>query len=293
MRIDAHLHLWDLATGDYGWNTAELGPAHASFGPRDAADALTSADVDVAVLVQAADTVGDTERMFAVAHDHPWVAGVVGWLPLAEPDRAAALLDRWAAEPTFCGVRQLLHDHPDPELLDTAPVRRTLRRLADRGIPLDVPDAWPRLWPALRRLVAELPELTVVLDHLGKPALGSAGPGARSDWERDLRALATYPQVVAKLSGLGAFLPAGTPVSRATVAGFVDVAVQAFGPRRLMIGGDWPVSLATGTYASVHAAVAAAVSALSADERDDLAARTAVRVYGLNPTTGAASSPRH
>ena len=78
--VDAHLHLWDLATGEYTWNTAALGPVHASFGPVDAAEMLASAQVDRAVLVQAADTIGDSDRMFAAAVGHPWIAGVVAWI---------------------------------------------------------------------------------------------------------------------------------------------------------------------------------------------------------------------
>jgi L-fuconolactonase len=283
-RIDAHLHLWDLTTGEYGWNTPALGPAHANFGPADALTALRSAGVDAAVLVQAADTAGDTERMLAVAGRHPWVVGVVGWLPLDDPERSAELLDRWSEQPTFCGVRQLLHDHPDPDLLDAPPVRRTLRRLAARGVPLDVPDAWPRLWPALSRLVADLPGLTVILDHLGKPPLGSVAgsPGPELDaWRRDVAALAAAPSVVAKLSGLGSCLAPGTPVTSAALAPLVDVGLDAFGPTRLLRGGDWPVSLVGAGYAEVAAAVDGTLASLSRDERADLERRTAERVYGL------------
>lgn len=276
-RIDAHLHLWDLGTGDYGWNTSALGPAHATFTAADAGAALAGAGVDAAILVQAADTVGDTERLFAVARTQPWAVGVVGWLPLDDPARAAELLARWSVEPTFSGVRQLLHDHRDPNLLDAPAVRRTLDLLAARAVPLDVPDAWPRLWPALSRLVSDLPGLTVVLDHLGKPAPGSTAEFAA--WAADLRALARFPQVVAKLSGLGAFLPPGSPLTASAVAPFVDVALEAFGSDRLMLGSDWPVSLAGGTYAEVTAQMDTTLQRLSPAERADLHVRTAERVY--------------
>ncbi len=92
--VDAHLHLWDLTTGDYTWNTAALGPAHASFGPADAEEVLAMAQVERAVLVQPADTVGDSERMFAAAARLPWVAGVVAWISLDDPAWARRLFDR-------------------------------------------------------------------------------------------------------------------------------------------------------------------------------------------------------
>lgn len=277
MTIDAHLHLWDLDTGDYGWNTPALGAVHGSFGAAQARAALDSAGVAAAVLVQAGDTRGDTERMFAVAEQEPWVAGVVAWLPLADPSEAGRLLDEWSDRPVV-GIRQLLHDHPDPALLDAADVRRTIGLLGERGLPLDVPDAWPRLWPALARLAAES-STTLVLDHLGKPAPGSAGP----EWRAALAALAAHPHVVAKLSGFAAFLPPGEPVTADAIAPFVDAALAAFGPDRLMFGGDWPISLSGGDYAAVTAAVRGALAGLSAAERDAVFDGTARRVYGLRP----------
>ncbi len=286
--VDTHLHLWDLTTGDYTWNTPALGPVHASFDAATAAGTLASAGVDRAVLVQAADTVGDSERMFAAAAEHAWVAGVVAWVPLEDPAGAERLLERWAATGRLCGVRQLLHDHPDPALLDAAAVRTTLALVAERGLPLDVPDAWPALWPAMTRLVEDLPGLTVVLDHLGKPALdldgrGRAGSGDDLDrWGRDLARLAEHPSVVAKLSGLGAALRPGVAFDARSVRPLVDAALATFGPERLMFGGDWPVSLGGTSYASLLTEVRASLSPLADAERAAVLHGTARRVYGLD-----------
>ncbi len=108
-----------------------------------------------------------------------------------------------------------------------APVRSSLRLLAERGIPFDVPDAWPRHLAA----TAELPEdLVVVVDHLGKPPFGGR------DWERwraTLAAVAARPNTVAKVSGLQ--VP-GTPFTVAQVRPAWEVALELFGPGRLMWG---------------------------------------------------------
>ena len=285
--VDAHLHLWDLATGDYAWNTPALGRVHADFDAGTAGRTLAAAGVARAVLVQAADTRGDSERMFAAAADHPWVAGVVAWVPLDDPVRAERLLTRWAATGRLVGVRQLLHDHPDPALLDAPAVRETLLLLVERGLPLDVPDAWPALWPAVLRLVEDLPGLTVVLDHLGKPALGLDAAGRAPDdvlrrWEQDLRRLAGHPSVVGKLSGLGSCLGPGVVPDAAGVGPLVEAGLAAFGPDRLMLGGDWPVSLGTAPYATTLAATRACLTSLGAPERDAVLGGTAQRVYGLD-----------
>jgi L-fuconolactonase len=290
MIIDGHLHLWDLATGDYTWNTPDLGPVHATFTAADAAAALRPTDVASAVLVQAADTAGDTQRMIATFEEHSWVAGVVAWVPLEDPQRAAAMLDRWQDRDAVVGIRQLLHEADNPTLLDSRQVRLTLAMLAGRGIPLDIPDAWPRLWPAVTRLIHDMPELTVVVDHLGKPALNLSAAEQDSEefrhWRRDLQQIAGSASVVAKLSGLGASLEPGTPLTARMIGPMIDVALEAFGADRLMFGSDWPVSLTVGSYAQVVANVRSALDGLSQTERDAVLGGTAARVYRVPPDRG-------
>ena len=91
-------------------------------------------------------------------------------------------------------------------------------------------------------LAASVPELRIVLDHLGKPVIGTAAAPLAPDatWIRDLRALAAHEQVSIKLSGLPA--EAGGSWSAAQVTPFLDAAAEAFGPDRLLWGSDWPVS---------------------------------------------------
>jgi L-fuconolactonase len=293
--VDSHLHLWDLSTGEYAWNTPALGRVHASFTGADAGAALAAAGIDSAVLVQAADTVGDTRRLLQVAREEPWAAGVVAWVPLEVPSRAETLLDLWTSEGgAIVGVRQLVHDDPRADLLDSPEVRRTLGDVARRGLPFDAPDAWPRLWPALTRLVDGLPELQVIVDHLGKPPLGDKDPAATATWEADLRDLARRPNVVAKLSGLGGLLAVGSPVTSAAMRRWVDLALDAFGPDRLMFGGDWPVSLAHAELADTVGAVRGALDELSLDEREAVLGGTATRVYrlgGASTAAGQAAAP--
>jgi L-fuconolactonase len=285
--IDAHLHVWQLATGDYVWNTPALGVVHSDFGSSDAVAALSTSRVSFAILVQAADTVGDSERMLQIAESEHWVAGVVASVPLLHPERADEMLDGWSGRPVV-GVRQLVHDSPDANLLDSASVRETGRLLAKRGLPLDIPDAWPRLWPAVTRLARDIPELSIVIDHLGKPELGRVARSIadREDqtqrWEHDLLALAAFPNVTAKLSGLGAFLADGQAISAKAVEPFVQTALATFGPDRLMFGSDWPMSLPGGSYAEVTEATVTALRSLSETENRSVLGGTTSRVYGLS-----------
>jgi len=276
MTVDAHLHIWDLERSGYSWLTPEMGPLYATFTPEQARDELDTAGVDTAVLVQAEDSERDTELMLEAAVSHRWIAGVVGWVQLEDPATAEHQLDRRQEHPRFCGVRHLVHDDPRDHFLSLPEVRRSLRLLAERGVPLDVPDAWPRHLAATAELAAAIDELVIVVDHLGKP------PFSGADWDRwraTLAEVAARPNTVAKISGLQ--MP-GRPFTAAEVRPAWDAALEHFGPSRLMWGSDWPLTVLTGGYARAWDTMSSLVSELSPDEQAEILARTATSVYGLS-----------
>ena len=128
-----------------------------------------------------------------------------------------------------------------PPATDFSTVREGLRILADHDGTFDACIRHTQL-PALIGLLDAVPDLTVVLDHLGKPPVdtGSTVPPGRK-WSEQIGILAARPRTYVKLSGL-------TPESSdaaafgANVDAFVDRALEAFGTQRAMIGSDWPVS---------------------------------------------------
>jgi L-fuconolactonase len=279
--IDAHLHLWDLQRSAYSWITPEHGPLHTTIDADRAEGELRAVGVDQAVLVQAEDAVTDTEYLLAVAAEREWVAGVVGWVQLDDPDTAAAQLDRIGADPALCGVRHLVHDDPRDDFLALPAVRTSLGLLAERGLPFDVPDAWPRHLGSTAELAAALPELTVVLDHLGKP------PHGRDDfpaWREAFAAVAARPNTVAKVSGLQV---RGEPFTVAGIRPAWEAALELFGPDRLLWGSDWPMTLLTAGYGGTWEVMAQLVDELTPEEQHQILAGTAQRVYRLAaPTTG-------
>ncbi|BCW08303.1 amidohydrolase family protein [Arthrobacter sp. NtRootA1] len=283
--IDAHLHLWDLddsASGgarSYSWLGPQHGALFRSFGSDEAGEVLAEAGIRGAVLVQADDTVADTQSMLGVAARHPWVLGVVGWIQLDSPTQAAEHLDAFTAHSVFRGVRHLVHDDPRDDFLDLPPVRESLALVAAHGLAFDVPDAFPRHLGATVRLARELPELTVVLDHLGKPPLADAT--AMEAWSSDFRELGRLPNTVAKLSGL--HLP-DVEYSADSLRPLFEEALEAFGPDRLMIGSDWPVSTLGAPYGRTLDVLLELVSSLSVPEQDAVLEATAIRAYGLPVT---------
>lgn len=59
------------------------------------------------------------------------------------------------------------------------------------------------------------------------------------------------------------------------------VAIEAFGPDRLMFGSDWPVCLLAASYGDWVAAAGALTADLSPAERADIEAGSARRWYRL------------
>ena len=280
MRVDAHLHLWDLAVSDYAWLTPDLGALYRSFGPEDAVEELRAAALGGAVLVQAEDSERDTEFLLDVADRHPWVAGVVGWVQLDEPARAEEQLDRWQRSRWFCGVRHLVHEDPR-DVLRIPAVLQSLGVLAARDVAFDVPDAWPRHLDDVRDVARLVPDLTVVVDHLGKPP--HLGATDFDDWRSSLAAVAALPNTVAKFSGLQ---QPGQPVTPERARPLWEIALELFGPSRLMYGSDWPMTVVAGGYRATWSVASELIAELSADEQAMVLGQTAARVYRLPEQAG-------
>jgi L-fuconolactonase len=288
--LDAHHHLWDLAVRDQPWlrSSPELAPLRRNFTVTDLAPLAAAAGVTETVLVQTVAEPGETGEMLVIAAAGSLVAAVVGWADLTAPDVADAL-GELAARPgagRLAGIRHPVLIEPDPGWLARPDVRRGLAAVAAAGLAYDVV-VRPEQLPAAVDTAAELPGLVFVLDHLGNVSVE-----ARVDerWAETFRRFGALPNTVCKLSGiLEAPVPAGSP-ALATQPGdggpraahlrpYVDIALDSFGPARMMFGSDWPVSTIGAPYGDVVAVARALTSDLSQPERAAILGGTARRVY--------------
>jgi L-fuconolactonase len=286
MIVDAHVHLWDARHTPQHWMKAEHEAIAQPFGPGDLHPLLQRNGIDAVVLVQGACLDSDTDYLLRECADHDWIAAVTAWLELDRPERARTRLDELAAHAGFRAVRHLIHDEDDPHWIVRPPVLETLAVLEEREVILELPVVFPRHFGDVRALAERFPCLPLVIDHLGKPPLG------RDDmrgWEHELRAAAAHPNVLAKLSGLNTALEwSDWRVDDLLPA--CAVALDAFGPDRLMCGSDWPVALLNGDYDRVWEATQRIVEDLAPGEEARLLGSTAARVYGITapqPTTRA------
>ncbi|WP_422647012.1 aldo/keto reductase [Actinoalloteichus caeruleus] len=278
-RVDAHHHVWRLGDRPQPWiDPVGMAAIHRDFTLGDLRPVAEARGVTATVLVQTVPDPGETEELLALADSDDLVSGVVGWVDLAGGG-VADELERLRGLPggrRLVGVRHGVQDEVDERWLCRPEVRRGLRAVADAGLVFDLLTL-PRQLPAAVETVSASPDLTFVLDHLSKPAIAR---GAVRDWESDLRRLARSPNVCCKLSGLVTEAD-HERWSVEDLRPYVTVALDAFGPHRVLFGSDWPVCLLAAEYGTVVATAEELTRELGAAERAAVFGGTARRVYGL------------
>jgi L-fuconolactonase len=278
MRVDAHQHFWDLDRGSYPWlDPDDHAPIYENFYPEHLKPQLHQAGIEQTVLVQAANSHEDTAAMLAYAKRFDWIGAVIGWVPLLEPELANQALDRYTAEPGFRGVRHLIHDEPDKDWIIREPVLESIELLEKRGLILELPAVFPRHLEHVPKLCETFPSLTLVIDHLAKPPVDDAD--AFGPWAEELKVCASYENVSAKVSGLNTVSPQDW--SHRDIRPYIDVAIDAFGPDRLMFGSDWPVCLLQDPYQKVWQETQRALEHCAPEQLDAVLGTTAETTYRL------------
>ncbi|MEV1157887.1 amidohydrolase family protein [Micromonospora chokoriensis] len=277
--VDAHHHLWVRARHPQPWiDPHTMAAIDDDFTPVDLGPAARVAGVTQTVVVQSVAARSETPELLGIAADDPLIAGVVGWVDLTAGDVVERLERLRAARggERLVGIRHLVQSEPDPAYLDRPEVRRGIAAVGAAGLAFDLLVRHHQL-PAATRLVRDLPQVRFVLDHLGKPSLGSGGLG---DWPRNLRTFAAEPNATAKLSGLVTEVR-GSSWTVADLRPAVEHALDVFGPGRLMFGSDWPVCLLATSYTRWVRVLGDLLDPLTDDERAAIWRQTASREYRL------------
>lgn len=274
--IDGHHHIWNLERTDYPWLGPQHGSIYRSFALEDLASHLQAAGVDRTVLVQAANSFDDTDYMLEQADRYDWIGGVVGWVPLLDPDETARALDRYTQHPRFRGIRHLIHDEPDPDWVVQEHVLQSLALVAEHDLSFDVVAVFPNHLLHVPTLAERLPHLRLVIDHLAKPPIKD---GQMEPWATQLAQAARYPNVYAKISGLNTAAAAGWTAQ--DLRPYIDWTMAQFGAERVLWGSDWPVCLLADPYARVWEQSRRALEGYTQAEIDAVFGGTAAHVYKL------------
>jgi L-fuconolactonase len=238
--VDTHLHIWDTGRLSYPWladnpllNKPYLLPDYdrAFAGTEVEAMVFVQCEADFALFREEADWVaGEAVR-------EPRIRGMVAWAPLEKGGAVAADLEGLRKHAVLRGIRRIIQFEPDVDFCLRPGFIEGVRTLADFGLSFDICVDY-RHMANLLKFVEALPEVPMILDHIGKPSIRDR---MMEPWASQMRALAGFPNVVCKISGVAT--EAAADWKPDDLKPFVDVALDAFGFDRAMFGGDWPVTL--------------------------------------------------
>ncbi len=277
MRIDSHQHFWTFTgnENDYVWMTGEYAVLGRDFGVDALRPHLKRAGFSGTIAVQAREMRNETDYLLDLAAAHTEIKGVVGWLDLCAADIEHDL-EHYVDRANLKGLRMLIHDRPDPDFAMSRAHLNGVSKLANFGLTYDLLLKPPNL-PAAIQLVDRLPNQMFVVDHIAKPDIRNH---VMEPWRGLIADLALRPNVYCKLSSVvtQADWQAWTD---AEITPFLNVALEAFGASRIMVGSDWPVSTCAADYVTTMGLFERWSQRLSKSEQEAFMGGNCAHFYGI------------
>jgi L-fuconolactonase len=273
--IDAHHHLWRYTPAEYGWIDEEMSVLRRDFLAKDVLVEMAAAGIDGTVAVQARQTLEETRWLLDLADDTDAIRGVVGWAPIAG-EEFPGCMEEFDGREKLKGLRHVVQGENDEHYILREDFNSGIRTMLGSGLVYEILIYERHLEDAIF-FVDEHPEQVFVLDHLAKPLIAG---GVMEPWASRMRELGQRENVWCKVSGMVTEAK-WNDWSLETLRPYLDVAVEAFGPARLMAGSDWPVCLVASGYAQWWGVLREYFSGFSEAERVAVFGGTAVEVYQL------------
>jgi L-fuconolactonase len=284
--IDSHIHLLDRTRFSYSWSSGSPWARGVRKLERDwTANDLDSyakpyqvegfvfveADVDMPQYLAEARWISDSSTI------DRRILACVGSLPLEKGLSVEHDMRDLASNPIARGVRRLIQNLPDSSVIAERSFVEALNLLPKYQLSFDICIDHHQ-FPEAIEMVRQCPEVTFVLDHLGKPPIAE---GTDVDWRRHITEIAAFRNVRCKLSGV---LTQADHRSWTwdDVRPYIDHVLEVFGADRILFGGDWPVLELAATYRDWVEVVEKATSGMSRDDIAKIFRNNAIEVYRLN-----------
>jgi L-fuconolactonase len=277
--VDAHVHLYDIERLSYGW-LRDVPKINRTSLLEDFDKARGAVEVDTIVFAEVAVDPGlhlDEARFVQeLAERDKRLAGIIAHAPLekgaaVERDLVALLENR-----SLRGIRRLIETEKDPSFCLEPGFIEGVKLLARFGLTFDIcVKHWAMVFAL--ELARRCPDVSFVLDHMGKPGIRQ---GLREPWWSQIRELARLPNVVVKLSGVITEADHAR-WTKADIMPYAAHVIDCFGFERCLYGSDWSVSSLTHAYPAWVAILDEVIAGASLDEQRQLFRETALRVYRL------------
>ena len=277
--VDAHLHLWDPGVLPYPW-LAENALLNRPYLLKDYCFATERVAVEAMVFVQCEVQPGSFEAeatwVAELAMRDPRIRGMVAWAPLDKGSAVRDDIERLVRHDFLRGIRQIIQFEPDLTFCLRPDFIAGVRTLADFDLCFEICIDHRHMHNILK-FVESVPDVPMVLDHIGKPAIKE---GTMQPWASQMRELAAFSNVSCKISGV-----ATEADHRAwkvdELKRYIEVAIQAFGFERILFGGDWPVAIQAISFSRWVELLDEMLSGVSGTDQRKFWRDNAGRVYGL------------
>ena len=239
--IDAHQHFWKYHPQNHAWINEDMKIIQKDFLPADLALVLSAQHVEGCISVQVDQTKQETAFQIECARHNPFIKGVVGWIDLLNPsiDRD---IEAYKEHNIVKGFRHILQGAEKGFMLQPNFING-LKQLSKHHYTYDLLIYANQIQEAIE-LIKSAEDLPIVLDHIAKPSIKTK---SIQDWEKDIKALAKYPNLYCKISGMATEAD-WTTWKPEDLKPYLEIVVEAFGVDRLLFGSDWPVCLVASSY---------------------------------------------
>jgi len=274
---DAHVHFWDTDALMYPW-LDEVPILKKPFGLQRYQSATQGrANVEKLVFVQCEclpqQYLEEVAYVTALAGEYAAIQGIVAYFPL-EDDNASTQLEGLAKNKLIKGIRRL---EEDESLYQRPAFLKNLPLLLEHGLSFDIcVKSWQL--PAAVQLVQQQPEISYMLDHLGKPDIWHQEFKA---WSAAIKTLAQNPNVYCKISGMFTEANPESWKLEDLQPYFMEVYAQ-FGADRMVFGSDWPVLTLVDSYSRWLDTFLELSKDLSEKELHSILSENANRFYKLS-----------
>jgi L-fucono-1,5-lactonase len=275
-KIDSHQHFWKFDPVRDGWIDGSMSAIQRDFMPVDLKPILDKHGIDGCIAVQADQSETETEFLLGLAEANDFIKGVVGWVDLRS-DTVGKRLEYFKDFKKLKGFRHVLQGEADRALMLSPQFTKGINALKAYDYTYDIL-IFPDQLGYTHQFVKTFGGHRFVIDHIAKPDIKAKNI---EKWANGIKAIAKHENVWCKVSGM---------ITEADWYAWVltdfepylDVVFEAFGPRRVMFGSDWPVCNVAGGYRQMLSVVKNYIAKLSADEQDQFWGMNAMEFYKLD-----------
>mgnify|MGYP001209878617 CR=1 FL=1 len=273
---DSHHHFWKYDPHTYSWMNEKMEVLKVDYQPIDLRKEIEEAGIDGVVSVQADQSLRETDDLLEHAKTNDFILGVVGWFPLADSN-VKDLFDKYSNNQLLKGIRHVIQDEPDDNFILGEQFNRGVSLIKDYNWVYDILIYERQLGPSIQ-FVDRHPEQIFVLDHIAKPRIGES---VIEPWKAQMYEMSKRENVSCKLSGI-ATEAKWNEWKKEDLIPYMEIALDAFGPGRVMFGSDWPVAKLAVEYGPWVEICRDFISSLSDNEKSLIEGRVALEIYGLN-----------